>query len=540
MVNDNPIGLEAINRIKEELALLEVQQAQKMASLTQAQLLNAQDQAMNELQKLVSEANEFSIADPFDRFLDPSTGQYWPLANNASNGSDSLGKVSHFNPGKININSEEELRHVVSMCRELALHNEFGINVLENLVNFVVGSGQTYKAKLASGILKRGQDPTPAMEQALFTAQTAIDEFIADHEFDLIEQERVIRLNRDGEYFDHFIPRDDGTLEVFVIEPDQVCTPQGKIKDPTVKWGVQYDRQCRRVLGYYVKFPGNKNPEFVDASEIQHRKINVDRNVPRGIPTLFPIHKNLVRACKLLRNMSVVATVQAALVGTRTFENASESQVRNFLTNKSKFAIDSPLNQQSLGNANLRVNYPTRYIDKWVPGTLMTMPHGQKIDFFAKAINAGSFVQVLQADLRAAAARVQLPEYILTSDASNNNFASIRETGTPFNRSIKRRQAIAKKDGAATMGRVLDEQERYGILGPLERQIVSVDIQSPMLESVDKEKDSKAKEVEYRNGVLSPQTWAAETGRDYKTEQENIKQHEQDYGSVENDPNPLI
>ena len=61
------------------------------------------------------------------------------------------------------------------------------------------------------------------------------------------------------------------------------------------------------MLGYWI------DGQLVDAAEIQHRKANVDANVKRGLPLFFPVRKNLRRAEKLLRNMSVVAEIQSAI-----------------------------------------------------------------------------------------------------------------------------------------------------------------------------------------------------------------------------------
>ena len=78
--------------------------------------------------------------------------------------------------------------------------------------------------------------------------------------------------------------------------------------DPSASFGIQTDPDdVETVLGYWI------DGRLVDAAEIQHRKANVDANVKRGLPLFYPVRKNLRRAEKLLRNMSVVAEIQSAI-----------------------------------------------------------------------------------------------------------------------------------------------------------------------------------------------------------------------------------
>ena len=97
----------------------------------------------------------------------------------------------------------------------------------------------------------------------------------------------------------------DGTTLVRFVEPAQVAAPSDRIADPLASFGIQTDpNDVETVLGYWI------DGRLIDADEIQHRKANVDGNVRRGLPLFYPVRKNLRRAEKLLRNMSVVAEIQ--------------------------------------------------------------------------------------------------------------------------------------------------------------------------------------------------------------------------------------
>jgi len=74
--------------------------------------------------------------------------------------------------------------------------------------------------------------------------------------------------------------------------------------DPAASFGVLTEPTTSETpLAYFV------DCRRVEADQVQHRKANVDANVKRGLPLLYPVRKNLRRAEKLLRNMSTVAEI---------------------------------------------------------------------------------------------------------------------------------------------------------------------------------------------------------------------------------------
>ncbi len=66
----------------------------------------------------------------------------------------------------------------------------------------------------------------------------------------------------------------------------------------------------------------------------------------------------------------------------------------------------------------------TSHFHRYAPGTILDAMAGTEYDFPAAGIDAGRYVAVLQAELRAIASRLVMPEFMLTSDASNANYSS--------------------------------------------------------------------------------------------------------------------
>src|SRR5262249_37066242 len=151
------------------------------------------------------------------------------------------------------------------------------------------------------------------------------------------------------------------------------------------------------------------SPTRVPADEIIHFKLNVNRTAKRGYPTLVPVRKNLLRADKLLQNMSTLAQVQATFALIRKHKQYSTSAVQAWQQNQSDIAASDPVS----GN--------TRYLQRYLPGTIIDAPEQTDYQFPSAHIPAESYVAVLQAELRAIAARLVMPEYMLTSNAENAN-----------------------------------------------------------------------------------------------------------------------
>jgi hypothetical protein len=106
------------------------------------------------------------------------------------------------------------------------------------------------------------------------------------------------------------------------------------------------------VLAYYV------DGQAIDAAEIQHRKANVDANVRRGLPLYFSVRKNLRRAEKLLRNMSVVAEIQSAIALIRKHHRSNRGAVEQFVAASADVNVTNSVTGQSAATARARSSTP--------------------------------------------------------------------------------------------------------------------------------------------------------------------------------------
>lgn len=453
------------------------------------------DRALTEqLNRRLSEAWQSlwdNFVDPREAFTDD--GHPWTA----------LGSFATGGPSTLPFTTEQEHAELRNQCRLLAVENEFAINGHENRISFLVGDGHTYRATLKkhSGSMGTAADPSLTAE-----AQAVLDEFIAENRWHRRQQEIVRRCDRDGEVFLRFFVDARGLTRVRFVEPLLIATPRELAGEASHSFGIQTEPEdVETPLAYYI------DGRPVDAAEIQHRKANVDANVKRGLPLFYPVRKNLRRAEKILRNMSVVAEIQSAIALVRRHHNATRGGVQQFAAAQTDVRVTSPATGQT---ASFR---------RFSPGTILDSHGGIEYDFPAQGIDAANYVAILQAELRAIASRLVMPEFMLTSDASNANYASTMVAEGPAVRMFSRLQAELIEDDLAVMRRVLTAAASAGRLPHDVLALIEIQAAPPSLAVRDQLKETHTLRIQHQSGILSPQTWSQLAGLDYDQEQTNLQ-----------------
>ena len=387
----------------------------------------------------------------------------------------------------------ESLDLLRAECRQLAYSNEFAINALENRVNYVVGQGHRYQA-----VAKNAEDADLARH-----VQDVLDTFCDENDWTRRQREIMRRRDRDGEVFCRLFPSRKGILQLRFVEPEQVVTPPRYFNEPNMNLGIQTDPlDTETVFGYWI------DGMLVDAENIQHRKANVDSNVKRGLPLLTPVRKNLRRAEKLLRNMSVVAEIQSAIALIRKHQTTEREAIRQFVQNQqnTKTVVDVETGQ-------------VQTFRHFSPGTIIDSGSNTEYEFPVSAIDASRYILVLQAELRAIASRLVMPEFMLTSDASNANYASTMIAEGPAVRMFERLQHEIIGEDRQLFKAVIHEAMLQGLLPEGTCHKVSIHAIPPMLAARDRLNEAKADAILYNLGVLSKETLAMRYGLDPSQEE---------------------
>lgn len=406
--------------------------------------------------------------------------------------------------------TEFGLKMIRDQCRRLHAYNEFAINGAENRVSYIVGKGFAYKAVPK----KKGGDEKLAVQ-----VQLVIDAFIHLNSWGEREQEAVKRADRDGEAILRFFHVGDGGCQVRFVEPEHVKSPDGR---PQSRFGIETEQDdVESVKGYWIveKPDYDQSPSFVEADEVLHIKVNADSSAKRGVPTMNPVKKNLERADNLLKNMSTLAAVRATYAVLRKHKKFSASAVSAY--------------QQS--NADLSVNNPSSvtgpsstFMKRLMPGSIIDASDDTDYEFPSADVDASSLVEILQAELRAIASRLVMPEYMLTSDASNANYASTMVAEAPSTRNFERLQAFFARrfgDGAyesptksGAIWRAIRYAVDYGTLSAAALTEIEIQAEGPTIVARDKDKETNRAKTLKDSGILSKPTWAKWEGLDYDQE----------------------
>jgi hypothetical protein len=425
---------------------------------------------------------EVRLADPLEPYLGPN-GEIWEPIN--------IGNDGLLSESPVPYQDLAGLTQVRRVCRYLARENPFAANAHENRISYIVGYGHTYT--LAS------VDGETLDDKVRAKVKNIIDLFCRVNRWHARQQENVFRRDRDGEVFIRKFHHEDGILRIRYISPAAVVPPPGFESDSSWSYGIHTDPEdIETVLSYFV------NGREVPAEEVQHRKRS-PFECKRGVPILWPVRHNLNRALKILRNGSMVTEIQTAIGMIRKFAKASQATVQAWADRTSTTTTTSD------GRTTLQQTYP--------PGSILNMGQAHDVEFPAMGIDPSKYVESLQAELRAVASRLCMPESMFTSKTDDTSRAAAFVAEGPAVKMFERLQYDEIEYDTELLDAALDFAVESGILSESDRRAVVVQASPPTVHVRDAESESRRRKADMDAGILSPQTASAEAGYDWEKEQ---------------------
>lgn len=484
-----------------------------------------------QLRRRIAESSILQLdawVDPREAFLD-ERGIPWQVIAIGASG------VSAETEDQIIAPSDDgDLRTMRVRSRMLVQLNEFAGCALDNLVDYTVGSGMTYRVQAREG--------QTISQDVIDAVQEKVDLFLEVNDFGNVERESVRRRHRDGEYFLRRFPMGDGITRLRYVEPADVRRPQGETSDPNTTFGVRTDPgDVRTVLQYFLATENR----WVPADEIVHAKQNVDANSKRGIPTFYHLRGHLDAAVDTLDFMHKLIRLQGSIGLIRKHTEATGAQVTQFRADKADVQATDGVAGKDL------------YFKKLTGPKTIDIPKGMDYSFPPSVIDASTWVEVVQAVLRAPASRLRMPEWMFTGRL-DAKYANAFASESPFVRMIvsqqhdhilkfsevvekavalmieadpeaaERVRAIADTD----QGRTTDgaEPEGVDVWSALELQV-----EPPAIEVRDKLKDAQTNKILQESRVMSRRTWAARSDLDWEQELANIEDEETLLGQTVSD-----
>ena len=304
--------------------------------------------------------------------------------------------------------NEDDLKRSRERSRLLAACNEYARNALAVRQAYIVGTG----IKTTVMPVKGAEQDQAALKLAQ-DVQQYLERWSALVKLPKLQKETVLRCDRDGETFLRSYRRD--ALELRFVEPEHIGDYDGQ-----TPFGIVTDEDdITEVLAYLVRAGDGEQFKKVKAEEVTHIKCNTDSGIKRGLPFLFPIFTILERIEKVDENMAAVIAIQAAIAMIRRNPAQKSTAVSSAVSSNADFSRTNPY----AGG--------TDYYKKYRAGTILDVDGNTEYEFPAIGANIGGIAEAKSSLLRTAAAGVCMAEYMITSDASNGNFASSQVAESP-------------------------------------------------------------------------------------------------------------
>lgn len=416
--------------------------------------------------------------------------------------------------------NEMELRQIRARSRVHSQTNPYAIGAARNRVAYTVGNGHTYKC------LPR--DPDNADEEMLAECKTVVENFCKRNKWSKRQKETIRRLDRDGERFlRFFVDEEKGELNVRFVEPLEIQNPPERSIADGVLFGIEYKRlgtsyDTETPVNYFLVNVGTLGEsiglrEVVPAGQIQHLKANVDMTWPRGLPTWYALQGHLTDAVKTLKATGKIVEFRARIGMIRRHVNATKESVQK-VVDAMITGTNGPTGVKTAGQ------YPY--------AAIIDTSDATEYQFPSETAPVDKNVAAIQAELRACAAALAMPEYMLSGDASNANFASTMVAEGPAVKTFEEMQGdlieadidvlelqlrIAARAGLIA-GAVDDEDAENHIL-----TLVKIEAEAPIIKSENRLQEAQADQILQQARVMSRETMAARHGLVYADERDKIE-----------------
>ena len=472
---------------------------------------------------------EYPGYDEFDRYPTIAASQPW------TNVDDRTGP--RYRPFYEN---ENDLRRQRAMVRRIAALNPVGKGILSSLTNYVYGTGFEFTVQ-PNEKPKAGQPKveSPAVRQL----QKFVDEFLESNRVTCGLDREVHDASRvDGDTPLVLYPDDVPRIEM--LEPDWITEPANKrpleqylgCGHKLSSWwhGVHTfgSNQLRGLnnglwrddvynpQGYHCVFDNTGEEwDYLPASRVVHIKRNVGRRARRGVSDYLVVLEDLESEAKIRKNTATGAAILAAIVMIRQHaEGTTQSTIQSMVASNatSTYTRNYPNGTQTANSQHVPA------------GTVKDTPAGMTATLGPMGtLRSPVYIDVAQYVLRIIGNPWSMPEYLISGDASNANFASSLVSEAPFVKDREADQEFYAQHWISLIWKAVRMACKCGRLPLNYRQLkgyVKIKAEMPEVASRDKRQQADVLGVLMDKKIVSKRTAASEMGYDYDEELAEIEQ----------------
>lgn len=421
--------------------------------------------------------------------------------------------------------TEHDLARIRGVGRFFGDSSAFGIGALGRLGNYTFGTGFTFKAQAETGV--------KVADELLAAVQRVVDAFTSRNTFNGgLDRELDRRARRDGEALLCLDLVDGWQCEARFAEPAQLTEPAnpraleeyaaercGYYCDdfaPCWSFGV-ISRDGRHDKAYGYHFVWNSTGSEWDCypeARVCHIRRNVDSNVKRGVSDFQAIPEFIAASEKLLRNTQGGAAIQAAIPFVKEFvESVTKDQVRDIkTTNATSRTVSTPLGAREIAQ------------QYFAPGTIPHIRGSKFVDGPGGDSRVTGFVAALQASFRYLGTRWDMPEGMISGDASNANYASSIVAESPFVKAREADQLVYAGEFRKLLWKAIRIAYDGGFFNSFRlafselQAAIFIKIDPPSVAARDKLKEAQTDAIYVDKGAMAVATMATRAGLDHKAE----------------------
>lgn len=440
-------------------------------------------------------------------------------------------------PGSEDPFLEATLDDIHSYCGigEDRARTPWGRNAMENRGYYTVDTGHTYVVK------PRDENADPG-SQAVRRVEEFIELWANENDWHNRQEEVSHRLDQHGEVFDLMRYDTDGMLRLGFVEPRDLENDPKSIYQ-------QYDdsdRPYMDILGirrtndiffephsffvdglqegiwlgdfrYFMKearanramVPNFRKITPSMRSLIFYRRRNVTSVQPRGLTFFWPVRDELRWSKLLLGNLMRISAFQSSIGALRTInDTVSSDAVRQYLASAQDGTKSSPAES----------------MDSPAP-MVVTKPSSIKWEFPDTGLGNSNHIEVLVQLLRAASSGMRLPEFMLTANVSEGNFASTLVSEGPYHKAIRRAQQQMIREDL----QILDAALRYAAesgsfdVTMADIEAVKIEAKPPRVQTRNRQEDFEINQKLWEDGLLSGKDLLASEGYEYRPQHAQIQ-----------------
>ncbi len=422
--------------------------------------------------------------------------------------------------------TEQDLRIIRAQGRRFQSLFPIAAGALESLTNYVIGTGFDYKV----------QAEVPGAEEMASKVQAVVDAILEDNDFvGNLDREIFRQSYADGECFPTLYVIDNH-VAIELTQPDyikQPLNPQELERWQRTNFKLNYwwhgvhtvhsqvlkREDTIRPLGYHAVFDREGDQwDYLPVSRVEHFKRNVGLDGRRGIGEFYIVANDLEQEAKVRKNTAVTTAILSAIAMIRQHaEGVTKSSIENMVS----------ANATSTYEKRIQDGTRTTISEQVAPGTIKDTPYGMTYTLGAiGTMKAPVYIQVMQ-DLRRVIGHAlgNMPEYLISSDASNANYASTLVAESPFVKYCEHQQQLYARKYECLLWkaiRIHHEAGKFGGIGLKQlRAAVSIKVDYSSPAGRDQLQQAQTNKILVDMGVMSLNTAASDVGLDYKEEQQD-------------------